>query len=346
MGCAPSPTPAAENAGAAAPEQLTPQGPAGDTTAVLPGSRGPVTRDTTIGSLVLQPISPSTGGIRIATFNVEFLFDGIEPEGAADFPWKGDTVAAANHRRGVAAIIRQLNADVLVLQEVEHAEVLQSMVNESLADLGYEVYYVPGRDTFTRQDIGILSRLPIDEIGRTDERAPVAGGRETYGVSKNMWARLQIGEIPTTIIGLHLLARPSDTRRTAQREAQAQVIAQLIRREIDEGREVIVIGDFNDFDPTIPDRAGSVPIARTLAILKSAGTGLKNVMKTVPPEQRFTALWDRNRDDQIDDGELTAIDHVLLSPGLALLHSGTEFVHGHDPRHGPDHFPIVITIDR
>mgnify|MGYP006174377349 CR=1 FL=1 len=35
----------------------------------------------------------------VATFNTEFLFDGIEPEGGATFPWKGDSAAARRRRR-------------------------------------------------------------------------------------------------------------------------------------------------------------------------------------------------------------------------------------------------------
>jgi len=319
--------------------------PAGERDEPLAGSVGPVDQQTEIGVITVAPLVASSGGIRIATFNVEFLFDGIEPEGEADFGWKGDPEAARHHRNGVAAIIRQLNADIVVLQEVENEEVMRMMLDESLSDLRYEAFYVRGRDTFTRQDVGILSRLPVDEIGRTDERAPLAGARTDYGVSKNLWARLDLGGIPTTIIGVHLLARPSDSRRTAQREAQAEVIASLASREMASGREVIVLGDFNDYDDEVLDRAGSIPIARTLAIIKGAGGGLTNAINNVPRQDRFTILWDRNRNHEIEEGELTAIDHILLSARLQSRLVNTEYVHSHDPRKGPDHFPVVVTLN-
>jgi endonuclease/exonuclease/phosphatase family metal-dependent hydrolase len=308
------------------------------------GSIGPVESPVTIGALSIEPAAPAASGLRIATFNVEFLFDGLEPEGEATFPWKGDSVAAASHRAGVGAIIRQLDADVVMLQEVENEEVLRMLIDEHLADLGYGTYFVQGHDTFTRQNVGMLSRIPVEQIGRTDERAPVAGTRDEYGVTKNMWARLSLGGVPTTIVGIHLLARPNDEQRAARREAQASVMASLVNGEMNDGREVIVLGDFNDYEPEIPDRAGSVPIARTLAIMMAAGEGLVNVISTVPRDERFTSFWDRNRNLEIESGELTAIDHILLSPGLLRALVATEYVHSHDPRHGPDHFPIVITL--
>jgi exonuclease III len=310
----------------------------------LPGSRGPVTEPTDLGPFVAEPPSFRTEGLRIATFNVEFLFDGVEPEGQASFPWKGDPEAARNHRQGVARIIRALDADVVMLQEVENLEVLEMMIAESLSDMGYRAYYVPGRDQFTRQDVGMLARVPVDTVGRTDERARVGTTRQEYGVSKNMWARVNLGGIPTTLINIHFLARPDDAERKPQREAQAEVIRQIADREYALGREVIVLGDFNDFDDLIPDRRNSTPITSVVATIKSAGPGLRNVMAEVPQHQRFTNFWDRNRNDRVEEGEMSAIDHILLPPRFYSLLREVQYVHGHDPTFGPDHFPIVVTF--
>jgi endonuclease/exonuclease/phosphatase family metal-dependent hydrolase len=310
----------------------------------LPGSRGPVTEPTDFGAFTARPVTFETEGLRVAAFNVEFLFDGEEPEGQADFPWKGDPAAARNHRNGIARIIRSLDADIVMLQEVENQEVLDMMIAESLADLGYTAYYVRGRDNFTRQDIGLLSRIPVEEVGRTDARAPLPGGRTDYGVSKNMWARVRLGDIPTTLISIHFLSRPDDTSRVGQREAQAAVIAELAEQEFAAGREVIVLGDFNDFDPDVPDVKASAPITNVLRTIKAAGPGLRNVAAEVSQAERFTAHWDRNRNGRVDDGELSSIDHILLSPRLYDAIREVTFVHAHDPTHGPDHFPIVVTL--
>jgi endonuclease/exonuclease/phosphatase family metal-dependent hydrolase len=326
------------------PPRTAPAGwaPAGEE---LPGSRGPVSEATTIGALEVRPLVYTTTGTRLATFNVEFLFDGVEPEGAADFPWKGDPEAARNHRDGVAAIIRMLDADVLMLQEVESLEVLEMMIDESLSDMGYTPYFVQGRDTFTRQDIGLLSRLPVEEVGRTDERSDVDGERADYGVSKNLWARMDIGGVPTTLISFHFLAQASNPERAPRREAQARVIRDLANQEIASGREVVMLGDLNDFDDRVRDRNNSEPVTRVMSIVKEAGAGMENVIGRVPREHRFTNFWDRNRNGTIEEGELSAIDHILLSPRLFEHLLEVNYVHAHDPTYGPDHFPIVVTLD-
>ncbi|MFN3595761.1 MAG: endonuclease/exonuclease/phosphatase family protein [Rubricoccaceae bacterium] len=284
-------------------------------------------------------------GFRVATFNAEFLFDGEEPEGRADFPWKGNPAASQAHREAVARVIRTLDADLVVLQEAENLRALELMIAEGLMDMGYTPHLVPGTDTFTRQNIGMLSRVPLEAQGRTDERAPVAGSSDTYGVSKNMWARFSLGGTPVTVIGVHFLAQPDNRARKPQREAQAEVIRRLVAREAAAGREVIVAGDFNDFDDEILDRRGSEPITDVLATIKR-GAALRNVMAEVPRARRFTALWDRNDNNRVDEGELSAIDHILLSPGLYRRLREVHYVHAHDPRVVSDHFPIVVTLAR
>ncbi|MDX1531195.1 MAG: endonuclease/exonuclease/phosphatase family protein, partial [Rhodothermales bacterium] len=235
---------------------------------------------------------PDDAGLRIATLNAEFLFDGLGSEGQASFPWQGDPAAARVHRDSLARVIRLLDADVLMLQEVENREALQMLIDESLSDLGYEAHFVQGKDTFTGQDVALLSRVPVEEVGRTDERAPVGTSRQDYGVSKNMWARLSLDGVPTTLIGVHFLARPDDLERRPRREAQAEVIRRLVEQEHAAGRAVAVLGDFNDFDPDVPDRAGSAPITDVLEIVKEAGPGpeddLRSVLGEVPQEKRYT----------------------------------------------------------
>lgn len=287
-------------------------------------------------------------GIRIATFNGEFLFDGLDPEGQASFPWKDDPVAARVHQDSVARVIRDLDADVIVIPETENVTVLERMVQGPLAGMGYQPVLIEGEDTFTMQDVGMLSRLPVEMSGRTDERVPVGLTDRTYGVSKNLWARIDLGGTPTTLIGAHFLARPDDKSREDRREAQAEVIRRLVERETRQGREVIALGDFNDFDAQVPDRIGSRPITDVLTIIKSAGPGpeddLINVMSDVPQADRYTSFYDRNDNGELDAGELSAIDHLLLSPGLYQRLREVRFVHGHDPRLVSDHFPIVVTL--
>ncbi len=316
-----------------------------------PGPAASSATESRVGSNSFVPSGPPqyrTDGIRIATFNGEFLFDGEGEEGGADFPWKSNREAARTHRDAVAAVIRQLDADIVLIAETETKGVLEAMIAESLDGLGYTAYLVDGTDTFTRQNVGMLARLPIEAVGRTDELLPVGLTDQLYGVSKNIWAHLTIGGVPTTLIGVHFLARPDDLERKPRREVQAEVIRRLIERETLAERAVIAIGDFNDFDHEVLDIRSSRPITDVLERIKSVGPSgdddLVNVLGDVPQRERFTAFYDRDDDQQIDPGEFSAIDHILLSPALYRRVREVHFVHSHDPRQVSDHFPIVVTL--
>lgn len=295
-----------------------------------------------------SPPNYRTDGIRIATFNGEFLFDGEGDEGGADFPWKSNLEAARAHRNEVAAVIRTLDADIIVVPETETLGVLEMMISESLSDLGYSAYLVPGMDSFTRQNVGLLSRIPIEATGRTNELLPVGITDQLYGVSKNLWAHLEIDGIPTTLIGVHFLARPDDIEREDRREVQAEVIRRLIEQETAAGRAIIAIGDFNDFDNEILDARASRPISDVMETIKSAGPSpdddLINVLADVPQRDRYTSFYDRNENARIEQGEFSAIDHILLSPVLYRKVREVHFVHSFDPREVSDHFPIVVTL--
>ncbi len=288
-------------------------------------------------------------GIRIATLNTEFMFDGEGDEGQATFPHKGDPALARAHRDRIGEIIQWLDADVIMLEEVENEEVLDLLVAESLADHGYAVHFVQGGDRFTGQDLGVLSRLPIDEAGRSDERAPVGMTGDTYGVSKNMYVRLNLGDVPTTMIGVHFLARPDDASRKPRREAQAEVIRRLVAQEQAAGRAVVVLGDFNDFDDETLDIGGNEPITDVLKLIKQGGPGddndLRNVLADVPQVERFTSHYDRNDNGVVEEGELSAIDHLLLTPELYRAVREVTYVQAHDPATHTDHFPIVVGLD-
>ena len=72
------------------------------------------------------------------------------------------------------------------------------------------------------------------------------------------------------IVGAHLKARPTEPRSCAQREAQASVLAELVRQEgFEAGRHVVLMGDLNDFDDEVPDAEGNAPTSAVLRMLSS-----------------------------------------------------------------------------
>ena len=59
----------------------------------------------------------------------------------------------------------------------------------------------------------------------------------------------------------------TDPDACAKREAQAQVIADMVRADIAAGREAVVCGDFNDFSAEILDQHGSVPTSHAVKLI-------------------------------------------------------------------------------
>ena len=285
--------------------------------------------------------------IRVVTLNAEFLFDGRDGEGRATFPHKGDVAKAYQHLLDIGAVLREADGDVVMLAEIEHEGILDALIEGPLAGMGYRPYFVQGDDSFTGQDMGLLSRFPMSSIGRTDER--VAVGDRTRGVSKNLYGRFEVGDDAFTIIGVHFLARPDDTSRKPEREGQAEVIRRLVAEETARGRHVIVAGDFNDFDSVVADVNQNMPITTVLETIKSAGEGpeddLINVAAFMNPSQRYTAFWDRNRNGAIDaPDEFSSLDHILISKALQSAIDTVYMIQSYNPMEVTDHFPVIVSF--
>ncbi len=297
-------------------------------------------------------LPPATSAFRVVAFNAEWLFDGVND--SIDH-W-GSPARAQAHLESVADVLRPLDADYISLAEVEDAAMLSKL--DALLGNGYSQIFVQGTDTSTGQDVAALSTLaPLQTPSRTDERAayPVAGsllgcGSGSYGVSKNYSADFDLAGTPVTIIGTHLLAYPDRCDRSIQREAQATVLADLAREALARGREVILLGDLNDFDPIALDAAGNRPSSRVLPILKDLdptveGDELVNVCATLPQEDRYTDWYDRNGNG-IDDGKLehSQIDFILVSRGLADRVAYVTIAHTTAAGAVSDHWPIVMDL--
>lgn len=309
----------------------------------------------------------ATSGFRIVQYNAEWLF--IDYYAPMDCPgngctWKNET-EATKHLQYVSTILSELNPDIMNVCEVEGTDELNLLLcsdNES-AVAGYQVYLKPGTDTATGQNVGLLTKwTPTANLTRTEERVayPLEGSNcgyvgkgGTVGVSKHYITEYTLYGKPTLFIGLHLLAYPEDVTRCAEREAQSQIIQNVVADYIatKTDGEVIVLGDFNDFDGSVLDANRNIPTSRVLDILKGIegdkkGTyKLQSAAEKIPQVERFSDWWDENEDCFSTLNEFSMIDHVLVTPFLFDKITSAFVYHGYDEfcgKYDSDHYPVVI----
>lgn len=185
--------------------------------------------------------TPPALAVRVATWNVHDLFDPVDrllPPGDADdvpSPAEVDAKVAA-----VAAVLVRLDADLVLLAEVESRAVLDRVA----AAAGYgAARLVDGNDP-RGIDVAALSRLPL--------RAYASHARELGPDGRLLWPRDCVevhavtGRRPLVIVGSHLSSALSDdgTRRAWQ-AARLREIADAVRAE-EPGALVLAGGDLND----------------------------------------------------------------------------------------------------
>lgn len=304
---------------------------------------------------------PNATRLVVGHWNVEWLF-----LSRWDRRW-ASREEAEEHLAAVAAVIRTSNVDVLHLAEVEDCSVVRRLAAAvaRLGDSSYRGYLVKGTDTATGQNVALLTRVdPVAGLWRSGARAsfPVAGSacaseREgSTGVSKHLVAVLQPRGFPRlSVVGAHLVARPSDPSRCAQREAQSVVLQGVVAQLLRDG-PVVLLGDFNDFDGAVRDARASRPMARTLALLKDAvparpGDELTNVARLVAPQDRFTAYFDPapvRGTCRPARASSSSIDHILASTDLDVGSVAFRNAAFPPPCAGAapvsDHWPIFATL--
>ena len=305
----------------------------------------------TAASVFAADRRPDKAILTVMTLNTEFMWDGLEPEeGQVNFTWKHSETEAAERMEKIAEIIRTGNPDIVNLVEVENKQAVDKLNADYLAGSGYKVYFKKGKDTYTGQDVALLTRIDPDVFDRDNGKGQ--SGNVSKGVSKNLYGTFTIGQTKIAVVGLHFLAFPNAEYRRLPREAQADLICRRAKKLFDQGYLLIILGDFNDYDGEAGsrDRIDSIPVTNVLSMMKRLGTDtadddLFNAAQLVPKASRYTAFWDQNQNEHIEaDRELTSIDHILISNGLGEWVELVEIPHNHDPREVTDHFPVVVRL--
>jgi endonuclease/exonuclease/phosphatase family metal-dependent hydrolase len=229
-------------------------------------------------------------------------------------------------RSRVGIVLAALDADIVVLQEIEHQAVLAEINDLELGGRYPEVHVIEGNDP-RGIDVGLLSKLPLHAVitHRDDEFVRVGGDATTYRYSRDcLEVRLTFNGRPLALLGVHYRAKTDDDPDKRLAEAQrTRAIADAITAE-SPSNAVIILGDFND----VP---GSPPYTWTIG---QDPLLYRNAADLVPEGDRWTFNF---------DGSLELIDQQMHSPLLGPMLESASIVHSADVSSASDHAPVVAT---
>ncbi|MEN0109650.1 MAG: hypothetical protein AAF805_02900 [Planctomycetota bacterium] len=315
-----------------------------------------------------EPVVP----LRIVTWNTEILTaPGVRAGQLQKYRFNH---AREQHLERVAAVIETLSPDLLNLVEVTSVEAVDALVailhEKGLTE--YRGYHVESNDDFSGMDVGVITRLPLDQVDGAAIRTIYSErddptwrqsfrlinwegepGQSSASLGRNSVYYLKVNGWRLGFLGLHLKSNPSDDNyANPKRMAEVAVARRVIRGEITRRDYLpVVLGDLNDYDPGIedPDKTRSTKTT-ALAELKdfnpdSPGDELVNAAKWIPRQaDRYTSHWDWNENGAADgDDVYTMIDHVLLPKELAP-HVRRVFISHCVGLDTSDHFPVIVDL--
>lgn len=247
---------------------------------------------------------------RIATFNVRLMFDRNCDSGRCD-PGDFEDVPSEQeydlHLQRTAEAIEAFEPDVVLLQEVENADVLQDL--RSRLDPEYTIGVLGETGFSASLDVGVIARgeLLRTETYRDTRPLDLPGGGESQFTREFLQLNLQIRGEELIVFSAHFKAKSNDDpgRRLAEAQEAREIIGDVAAQN--DGALVVLGGDLNDYP-------GSDP----LDALTSNG-GLERAGDEKPNDQMWTFEY---------RGDLQAIDHLLLAPtaGGAYVESSATVV--------------------
>ncbi|MCZ6681286.1 MAG: peptidylprolyl isomerase [Candidatus Poribacteria bacterium] len=256
--------------------------------------------------LMLGLIGGAIADVEINLFllNTEFFFDNEEPHGSV----VGKSVPVPTLEQyeakaiAIAELIDKHEANLVGLVEVENRAVLEKVRAYLTNRDDWNIVFDEGRDTFTGQDVAILTKFRVESGSVTnfpEEREVFFDGDEERDVnpSKILGVELKVGTEPVYVLITHLISRRGTN--DAKRLAQANVVRrQAVKAMIDE-KHVIVMGDMNDTPGT--------PVIKRLRGFDDIWGDLIQTANAVEANNRYTYIYQDQKN---------LLDHVLISPSL------------------------------
>ncbi|MEI6475061.1 MAG: endonuclease/exonuclease/phosphatase family protein [Planctomycetota bacterium] len=298
------------------------------------------------------------GAIRIAAYNVENFFDGVDdPALQGEY----DDIKMTTKPTRVQAIadeIKRLDADILCLEEMESLEALTWFRDTYLKDMGYKYVYSEDVGYYRGVEQACLSRFPIkahttfvtEDLTDMDAMRDGEGwaGKKPDQAKKFQRSPLKL-EIdvngwPVTIYSVHFKAGGKEF--DYQRESEALQTIEFVKKDLEANpaANVAVMGDFNA-TPSMktPKAFGESGMKGAYDFRANKDSGTKDLYTTH------------------DSGR--AIDYIFMSKGLAddvlpggffvmgTMHPASDYDWKTDPEkekvpagYASDHCPVAVDV--
>ncbi len=248
--------------------------------------------------------------LRLATFNAENLFaryrfkDSFQPTTDDGFTINdlAFRIYDDESKKITAKAIREVNADVICLQEVESLPVLDRFNSYYLGGMKYA--YRALIDSFDPRaiDVAVLSRYPISALRSHREERNTSN--TAFLFSRDcLEVDVQIGGKTLTLYLNHfksMMGGRDETR--ARRVTQAERVAAIVDARWKKSGykgNFVVLGDFNDY-----------PQDNTSLSSLLDHKGLNNVLTRLPKAEQWTHYY-------AGGNSYSQLDYLLLSKGLA-----------------------------
>jgi endonuclease/exonuclease/phosphatase family metal-dependent hydrolase len=245
-----------------------------------------------VGAMNVRAMNASArtqGTMRVATYNIRNLFDGVQNPGK-----EPEKAKPERELQALAQSMRDINSDVIGFQEVESLETLTAFRDKYVADMGYKYVVLVEAHDPRGIDVALFSRFPVTNVkSHADLKFPVPGKPAPEGFSRDLLqARIQgPNNYNFTLFITHLKSQHGEGVADIKREAEARQAQAIIRafQQANPRENFIVLGDFND-TPDAPHIAPLVNpqvsgLGTTDIILKDLGNG-PNVFTYHPQKYR------------------------------------------------------------
>jgi predicted extracellular nuclease len=287
--------------------------------ALLGACSAPVVDDVDAGvDAGLPPLA-----LRIGTFNTHLFFDTTCESGACgptDFEQAPTQAAFEAKADQLTAVLRTLQLDVAVLQEVETQASLDALAAR-LADT-FDVAALGEIGLPGSVDVAVLSRGTIERVVTHRASTPLFrpdGTRTTFS-RELLEVHLLVDGVRLTVFAAHFRSKAQDDpgRRLAEAQAARDIVSRVAAEQ--PGVLTLLAGDLND-------TPGSPP----MEALEADG-GLHRVAQELPPADQATYVF---------NGTGEAIDHLLEATTPTTYVPGTAAV-TRTPRadSSSDHWPL------